>query len=229
MNTEVLETTYKSERVFAKGYCYSKIFFFFLIGAIVGVYYEQLLTLFTQGEWVSRKGLIYGPFNLVYGFGFALFYLFLGKNDEQRSWWKTYIYSCLIGGATEYFCSYFEQLFFHTESWNYSSYFLNIQGRTTIPFMLFWGFFGMLLLKVVYPFAGKYIEKIPYKIGQFIVVFMTIFIIFDSAISGLALWRETQREANIPATSSLQEFLDEYYPSSFLETIYPNMVNVKKP
>ena len=31
------------KKIFAKGYCFAKIFIFFLIGCIIGTYYEEWL------------------------------------------------------------------------------------------------------------------------------------------------------------------------------------------
>lgn len=45
--------------------------------------------------------------------------------------------------------------------WDYFNIPLNINGRTTLPFMVFWGLGGMVLMKLVYPFVSKWIEKIP--------------------------------------------------------------------
>ena len=53
--------------VFARGICYSKLFWLFIIGCVIGTYYEQILTLVRLNSWESRQGVIYGPFNPVYG------------------------------------------------------------------------------------------------------------------------------------------------------------------
>ena len=75
--------TENEKPVFAKGWCFAKIFFMFFIGCIIGTYYEEILNLIRTGVWESRQGIIYGPFNPIYGFGFAGFTLLLGKNNTQ--------------------------------------------------------------------------------------------------------------------------------------------------
>ncbi|MEG0824048.1 MAG: putative ABC transporter permease, partial [Erysipelotrichaceae bacterium] len=170
-------------KVFAKGFCFSKIFAIFFIGCIVGTYYEQFLTLFTRGVWESRSGLIYGPFNPIYGFGFAGFIAILGKHIKERKWYLTYFFSCLIGGISEYSLSLIGDTLFHATSWDYTGYFLNIGGRTTIPFMLGWGLGGMVILYILYPFLSKLIEKIPYKIGHILFPILLVFMIFNMLIS----------------------------------------------
>ena len=65
----------KTEKIFAQGFCYDKLFFVFLIGGIAGTYYEEILHFikvlvkYGRVEWVARQGVIYGPFNPVYAIG----------------------------------------------------------------------------------------------------------------------------------------------------------------
>ncbi|MEG2411077.1 MAG: hypothetical protein RSA96_09100, partial [Erysipelotrichaceae bacterium] len=101
-HTNYYKETNNQKRVFAQGFCFAKIFAIFFIGCIIGTYYEEILTFFTKGVWESRSGLIYGPFNPIYGFGFAGFIALLGKNLAKRKWYITYFWSCIIGGVAEF-------------------------------------------------------------------------------------------------------------------------------
>ena len=46
------------KKVFAKGWCFAKIFFMFFIGCIIGTYYEEILNYVRNGVWESRQGII---------------------------------------------------------------------------------------------------------------------------------------------------------------------------
>lgn len=46
----------------------------------------------------------------------------------------------------------------------------------------------------------------------------------NTAVSGLAVFRQAQRYDHIPATSSWQQLMDEWYPDAKLEKIFPSMV-----
>lgn len=79
---KVIQT--KNEKpVFAKGWCFAKIFFMFFIGCIIGTYYEEILNLIRTGVWESRQGIIYGPFNPIYGFGLLVLPYFWEKTMTQ--------------------------------------------------------------------------------------------------------------------------------------------------
>ena len=71
------------EKVFAKGYCFTKLFIFFVLGCLIGTYYEEVLWFIKYGEITTRQGLIYGPFSPIYGVGVLAFVLLLGKNDTE--------------------------------------------------------------------------------------------------------------------------------------------------
>ena len=47
----------------------TKIFWIFLIGSIIGYGIEMIVGLVQNGHFVSRQGLLFGPFIQVYGVG----------------------------------------------------------------------------------------------------------------------------------------------------------------
>lgn len=185
------------KKIFAKGYCLKKIFIFFLIGCLLGTYYEEILNFIKTHSWQTRQGLIYGPFSPIYGVGIAIFVIFLGKHNDDRSVLKTWLFAALIGGITEFSTSLIADKIFGIEFWNYKGMFLNIAGRTTIPFMIGWGIGGTILMKIIYPFISKYIEKIPIKIGNIIYYIVFTFILIDVIITYSALGRMELRKKGI--------------------------------
>lgn len=67
------------EKVFAKGYCFAKIFIFFIIGCVIGTYYEEILHFINYGDYSNRQGVLIGPFSPIYGVGIAVFVILLGN------------------------------------------------------------------------------------------------------------------------------------------------------
>ena len=120
------------KKVFAQGICFSKLFWIFVLGCIVGTYYEQFLTLFMSGNWASRQGVIYGPFNPVYGFGMLIMVWAL---HNQKDWKRLMLYGAIAGGGLEYLLSFLQEFFIGSRSWDYTHHLLNINGRTTIPLL----------------------------------------------------------------------------------------------
>ena len=211
------------EKVFAKGYCFAKIFIFFVIGCLIGTYYEEILWYVRFGEWVDRQVMIYGPFSPIYGVGVAIFVVILGKHNDQRSILKTWIYAALIGGTTEFITSWIADVCFGVIFWDYSKMFLNIAGRTTIPFMIGWGIAGTVLMKVIYPFVSKWLEKIPYKIAHPIYMATVVFITLDLIITYSAFGRMALRDQGVKPFTFIGELYDKIYDDEFMYHKFPVM------
>lgn len=213
----------KEKKIFAKGYCFIKIFLFFIIGCVFGTFYEETLHIIKYGSWVSRRALIYGPFSPVYGISFMLVAILFGKKTDMK-WTKAYIYCFFLGGILEYALSWLQQLIFHSRSWNYEGYFLNIGGRTTVAFMFVWGLLGMIFIKMIYPFFSKLIEKIPYNIGNISFIILLIFMVLDISVTLAATLRQTSRRMGNPPITIIGKLCDEIYPDEVLKKIYDNAV-----
>ena len=218
-----------AEKPFAYGLCYSKLFWIFMIGNVVGFVLETFYALIVpphQLEW--RGSVVFGPFVLVYGFGAVLITLMLHKMYNQRDF-LNFLASMVIGGGFEYFCSFVQQAAFGMVSWEYSDSMLNISGRTNLLYSFFWGILGLVWVKDAYPPLSRLIQKIPKKIGRALTVSLTLFMAADIAVSSAAVYRQSERINHIPAENAVQTFLDTYFPDDFLKTIYPHMQYVGKP
>ncbi len=217
---------------FAEGLCFKKMFFVFLLGSVIGTVYEEILFMVQhymatgQIEHALRRGVIYGPFNVIYGFGAAvMIYLLLRKPLKD---WQIFVYAAMLGGIVEYLVSWLQEVFTHTTSWDYSGLFLNINGRTTIPIMLVWGVLGLVLVKVVYPPVSRLIEQIPVKIGDRIYIVLVVLMALDMLVSWTAIIRQTLRHNNVPPFTPVGEFCDSYYTDDFLRHYFPNMEHPDK-
>lgn len=219
--------TMKTEGKFADGLCFKKLFFIFLIGSVLGTVYEDLLTFWLfyratgEGVWMLHRGVIWGPFNVIYGFGAAMMCWILLRKKYNN--WQIAGIAALLGGAIEYVLSYLQEVFTGTTSWDYSDLWLNINGRTTVPIMVLWGVMGLVLVKVIYPFISKLIEKIPQRIGNPLFWGLLVFMIFDCLISWSAIVRQTMRQNNMPPLTPIGEFYDEHFTDEFLIKYFPNM------
>ena len=219
---------FASNKTFAKGLCKEKLFFVFLFGCVFGCIYEEALELFTQYattgtmQWVTRRGLIYGELSPVYGGGAVLLTYFLMR--KERAWYKNYLYGALIGGAFEYMASLLQEIFTGAISWDYSGYILNIGGRTTVPFMLFWGILALLFVYIFYPFLSMLIEKIPYNLGMIIFYVSFSLVLLDAIISIGAVARQTLRHMGHSAYTPIGQFFDHFYPDERIARAYTNAV-----
>ena len=121
-----------------------KIFWVFIIGSIIGYILEMIVGLVQNGHFVSKQGLLYGPFSQVYGVGLAVYYLVIPKN---KKWIQIFLISMFFGGIVEYLFSYFQEFFFGTVSWDYKNLLFNLNGRTSLLHCIYWGIGGILFVK----------------------------------------------------------------------------------
>jgi uncharacterized membrane protein len=218
----------KSESRFALGIDFYKLFWVFVIGCFLGVVAETLYCLVTYGYIESRQGLIYGPFNPVYGFGAVLMTLVLNPL-EHKKWYLIFLLSMILGGGFEYLSSYVQQLMTGTVSWQYNELPFNLGGRTSLRYSLYWGVLGLLWIKEIYPLLSRMIDKFLSQFGILVTWLLVIFMILNMTISVLAINRWTQRQDGITASNNFEEFLDQTYPDRFLDQVYPNLVKVGSP
>ena len=203
----------------------TKIFWIFLIGSILGYGLEMIVGLVQNGHFVSRQGLLFGPFIQVYGVGLVAYYLVI-SNIKKKSYIKIFFITMLLGGIVEYLFSYLQETWFGTISWDYSNLLFNIHGRTSLLHCLYWGIGGVLFVRFILPLIRNLNEWCKNTNFRFITAFLVLFIIFDIVMSGMAGSRQLERKNNIAANGYIDNFFDEYYPDEKLEQIYSNAKTV---
>lgn len=204
----------------------TKTFWIFLIGSILGYGIEMIVGLVQNGHFVSRQGLLFGPFIQVYGVGLVVYYLVI-SNIKKKRYIKIFFITMLLGGIVEYLFSYLQETWFGTISWDYSNLLFNIHGRTSLLHCLYWGIGGVLFVRFILPIIHNLNDWCENRNFRYITAFLVLFITFDIVMSGMAGTRQIERKNNISANGYIDNFFDEYYPDEKLEQIYSNtkMVN----
>lgn len=198
------------------------IFWIFIIGSILGYIFEITVVLFQKGHFESRQGILYGPLTPVYGVGGVVYYLIL-SNIKTKNKVKIFIITMVLGGVTEYIASLFQETLFGTKSWDYSYLKFNLNGRTSLLHCTYWGTAGVLYAVYIEPIIEKIKEKTDAVSLKTVTIVLSIFLVVDIYISGVALNRKIERENNIPSQNMQDIFLDKYYPDEFIDLIFSNM------
>ena len=212
--------------VFAKGLCWDKIIWVFLICALLGDIIETFYCGLVDGQWMNRSSVLYGPFSFVWGIGAVVLTVALRKMLDKSDRY-IFVAGFVIGGTYEYMCSVFTELVFGTVFWDYSDMPLNIGGRTNVLFCFFWGILAVVWVKILYPPLSRRIEQIPPLAGKII----TWVIVFVMACNGLltagAMVRYDTRKSRTEANGIVEEFIDGQYTDAFMEKRWPNMIGVE--
>lgn len=209
--------------IFAKGICLDKIFWVFLISALLGDIIETFYCRIVGGVWMSRSSVLYGPFSIVWGLGAVVLTIVLSRFAQKQDRY-IFLIGALLGGVYEYVCSVFTEIVFGTVFWDYSHMMFNIGGRTNLLYMIFWGILSVVWIKIIYPRLSNVIEKIPPLPGKVITWILVAFMICNALLSAMAMARYTQRQDGIAASNVVEEFLDMTYQDELIEKVWPNMV-----
>lgn len=215
--------------VFARGCCFYKLAMLFFIGAFLGDITETIFCYTRTGIIMSRSSVVYGPFSIVWGLGCVLLTAFLYPYREKNDRY-IFLAGTILGGAYEYICSVFSELVFGTVFWDYSAIPFNLGGRINLLYCFFWGIVAVVWLKMLYPILSGWIEKLPVKWGKLLSNSLILFMVFDMALSGLALGRYSARQDEKTAVSQtvsgeeggLNGWLDRHFPDERMKRIYSN-------
>ena len=209
-------------RHFAQGRSFYKLFWVFFIGCFAGVIVERLWALIRYGVLEPRVGLIYGPFNLVYGIGaWALTTALYPLRNRSRLF--SFLGGMLIGSAVEYGCSLFQEVMFGSVSWDYSNRPFNLHGRICLLYSVYWGVLGVVWIKDLYPRLARMILKIPNRVGKPLTLMLCAFMVFNTLMTGACVLRWTQRRAGKPAQNRLEVYLDARYGDEKMERVFSNL------
>lgn len=207
---------------FARGLNIYKILLICIVGSFAGVVIEMMWAFARYGVIESRRGLVYGPFNLLYGAGATFLTLFLYKYRNRGRLWS-FCGGFVVGSALEYVCSWGQETLLGSRSWDYSSLPLNLNGRICFTYSVFWGILGIVWIKDLYPRMAKWILKIPNRAGRILTWALTAFMIVNIIVSCVAVGRWSKRLEGAPAGNAFWELVDERFPNQRMERIFANM------
>lgn len=198
------------------------VFWIFIVGSIIGFLLEMGVGLFQNGHFVSRKGLLFGPFTPVYGVGLAIYYLLFFRFKERDNETKAFFVSMIAGGVVEYIFSYLQEKLFGTISWDYSNIPFNINGRTSLLHCTYWGIGGILFVKYIYPYIVKCSKVVQGKKFRLLSCILAIYMVINISLSFMASIRQKERMLKMQSNTVVDVFLDKYFPDEVMDRVFEN-------
>lgn len=157
----------------------SLILFFFTF-SFIGWSWEVLLHLVTEGTFVNR-GTMFGPWLPIYGVG-GILILALLKPFRTRPV-IYFIVSMILAGILEYSTAWYLETFKGMKWWDYSGYFLNIDGRICLEGLIVFGLCGAAVTYFIGPLLNYYYSKIQPKISLVICTILILLFTIDFGYS----------------------------------------------
>lgn len=130
----------------------------FFIFSMIGWCWEVSIHLVLDGVFVNR-GTLHGPWLPIYGTGGVLLLALLNRvRNHPVIQFFSIIFVC---GVVEYGTSYYLEKFYEGKKWwDYSGYFLNLNGRICAEGLLVFGIGGMVIVYVAAPLLDNRIREI---------------------------------------------------------------------
>ena len=161
---------------YKRDYSISTLILLFFTFAMVGWIWEVSLNLFMTGTFVN-KGTLFGPWLPIYGFGGVILILLLYGLREKPA--LVFLAAIVICGVIEYVASVYLELIYHMKWWDYSGFFLNINGRVCLEGLILFGLGGCAGIYVLAPLVDNLYKKIPHTLKIVICVILIFFFTCD--------------------------------------------------
>ena len=208
-----------------------QIFWYFLIFSVLGLIAETIYCYISVGVLESRKGFIWGPLCPVYGVcGAALIYVINKLKCKKVS--SIFIAGFILGSIGEYILSYVLEAIYGIRFWNYDYLKLNINGRISVIFSIYWGVLSVFLMKLAKPLIDKFINKMKPRTRNIWEIGLFIFLVIDCLVTiwGIQTYQnrvvynkvyETKSDRLLPRIRKNIE--DNYFTNEKMSITFPNL------
>ncbi len=146
----------------------------FFAFAFVGWCWEVGLHVIADGAFVNR-GVLHGPWLPIYGGGVTLIVVLLARWRSDPP--AELVSIVLLCGFVEYFTSLFLEMTKGMRWWDYTGYFLNINGRICAEGLMVFAIGGMAAVYIVVPILDALWSRVDRKIlVPVCIILLTVFI-----------------------------------------------------
>lgn len=163
-----------------RNYTIWSLILMFFIFSTIGWIWEVSLQLISNGVFVNR-GVLHGPWLPIYGSGGILILTLLKKTRPKPL--LTFFLIIIVCGILEYSTSYIMELNTGLKWWDYSGYFLNLDGRICAEGLMVFGIGGMAFIYILAPIFDNLIHKITPVLKRTICIILLIIFTIDAVYS----------------------------------------------
>lgn len=157
-------------------YNFTQWLLIFYLYSFVGWVWESCYVSLKKARWVNR-GFLNGPFLPIYGFG-ALTIL-LSTLAVRENLPLIFLFGMAAASVLEYFTGVGMEKIFHVRYWDYSNQKFNLNGHICLTSSLAWGFFSVLLVRVIHPPVETAVLSIPATTAEVVTVVLSILVAGD--------------------------------------------------
>lgn len=144
----------------ARSYSLLNLIMMFFIFCIIGWVWEVALCFIDEGVFVNR-GTLHGPWLPIYGTGGVFILIVLKKLRKHPI--AEFVAAVALCGTLEYISSWHLEMTKGQRWWDYTGYFLNINGRICAEGLLVFGLGGLAIVYLVAPTLNQLLDRINRK------------------------------------------------------------------
>lgn len=140
---------------------------------ILGWLWEVFYHVISEGRFVNR-GTMFGPWLPIYGVGGILILIVLKPLRKRPIIF--FLSAMALSGTIEYLAGWYLETFHNAKWWDYTGYFLNINGRVCLEGLIIFGLGGAVVTYFIGPILNELFDKIKPKISIIIcIVLITLY------------------------------------------------------
>ena len=164
-----------------RSYSLVNLVMMFFIFCFVGWVWEVSLAFISEGTFVNR-GTLHGPWLPIYGTGGVIILILLKKLRKKPLF--EFLAALVLCGGLEYFSSwYLEKTHGGQRWWDYTGYFLNLNGRICAEGLLTFGLGGLAIVYLLAPALDNLLSRIDTRKLTVVAVVLLAFYCVDQAYS----------------------------------------------
>mgnify|MGYP000123753652 FL=1 len=201
---------------------FSSFFWLFMLGSILGYLLEGVWCILTKGHWEHHAATLWGPFCIIYGIAAVLLYIAALYIRRQRLLIQLGLLMG-IGVLIEYAASFFQEFFFGSVSWDYSEHWFHLNGRVSLRMAFLWGLLGFVFLRVLFEPLTFLLQKLKGRGWRLLCACLTLWMSANLLLTSFAVLRWQRRLEGVPASTPLENYLDETYHDQIMIQRFPNM------
>ena len=165
---------FRESRTISADYSLVNLIMMFFIFCFVGWVWEVSLAFISEDMFVNR-GTLHGPWLPIYGTGGVIILVLLKKLREKPA--LEFVAAMVLCGCLEYFSSWYLEMTHDGQRWwDYTGYFLNINGRICAEGLLTFGLGGLAIVYLLAPALDNLLSRIDArKLGIVAAVLLVLY------------------------------------------------------
>lgn len=165
-------------------------FFYFMLYSMIGWIYEVFLEVVIYRWGFSNRGVLFGPYCVIYGFGALILIFSLRTLQKKRvclggicvTPLLVFIGIVVITTVVELIGSYIMEWTSGSWMWDYTRFPFNFQGRIALNPSIRFGIGGMIFLYLLQPVFEKLVKKIPERAFTVLTWILAVLFLIDVVV-----------------------------------------------